>query len=94
MDALVNQLNGIIPPAEAADQVHKPLVESARLWSDALDNIHLSRQTDDPAAQGLLRLGAVLQLGGSMLNFHITSDNFWRLVRRRSSTGTLTTPWA
>ena len=36
--------------------------------------------TDDPAAQGLLRLGAVLQLGGLMLNFRIASDNFWRLV--------------
>jgi hypothetical protein len=80
MDDLVNRLNGIIPPTEAADQVHKPLVESARLWGDALDNINLSCQTDDPAAQGLLRLGAVLQLGGSMLNFRIASDNFWRLV--------------
>jgi hypothetical protein len=80
MDDLVNRLNGITPPAEAADQVNKPLVESVRLWGDALDNINLSCQTDDPAAQGLLRLGAVLQLGGSMLNFRIASDNFWRLV--------------
>ena len=80
MDDLVNRLNGITPPAEAADQVNKPLVESVRLWGDALDNINLSCQTDAPAAQGLLRLGAVLQLGGSMLNFRIASDNFWRLV--------------
>ena len=80
MDDLVNRLNGITPPAETANQVHKPLVESVRLWGDALDNINLSCQTDDPAAQGLLRLGAVLQLGGSMLNFRIASDNFWRLV--------------
>jgi hypothetical protein len=80
MDDLINRLNGITPPSEAADPVHKPLVESVRLWGDALDNINLSCQTDDLAAQGLLRLGAVLQLGGSMLNFRIASDNFWRLV--------------
>jgi hypothetical protein len=49
------------------------------LWLSHLP-INLSCQTDDPAAQGLLRLGAVLQLGGSMLNFRIASDNFWRLV--------------
>ena len=80
MEDLVNRLKGITPPAEAADLVHKPLVESVRLWGDALDNINLSCQTGDPAAQGLLRLGAILQLGGSMLNFRIASDNFWRLV--------------
>lgn len=80
MNDLENRLNGITPPAEAAESVHKPLVESIRLWGDALDNINLSCQTEDPAAQGLLRLGAVLQLGGSMLNFKAASDNFWRLV--------------
>jgi hypothetical protein len=80
MDDLENRLNGITPPAEAADPVHKPLVESVRLWGDALDNINLSCQTGDPAAQCLLRLGAILQLGGFMLNFRIASDNFWRLV--------------
>ena len=76
----MNRLNGITPLAEAADQVHRPLVESVRLWGDALGNINLSCQTDGPAAQGLLRPGAILQLGGSMLNFRIASDNFWRLV--------------
>jgi len=80
MDDLVNRLSGITPPPEATDPVHKPLMESVPLWGDALDNINLSCQTEDPASQGLLRLGAVLQLGGSMLNFRIASDNFWRLV--------------
>ena len=80
MDDLIARLNRNSPPAEAAESVHKPLVESVRLWSDALANINLSCQTDDPAAQGLLRLGAVLQLGGSMLNFRIARDNFWRLI--------------
>jgi hypothetical protein len=80
MDDLVNRLNRITPPAEATESVHKPLAECVRLWGDALDTINLSCQTDDPAAQGSLRLGAVLQLGGSMLNFRIASDNFWRLV--------------
>jgi hypothetical protein len=80
MDDLVNRLNSIAPPAEAADSVHKPLVESARLWGDALDSINLSCQTGEAVARGLLRLEAVLQLGGSMLNFRIASDNFWRLA--------------
>jgi hypothetical protein len=80
MEDLVSRLNAITPPAGAADPVHRPLVESVRLWGDALGNINLSCQTDDPAAQGLLRLGAILQLGGSMFNFRIASDNFWRLV--------------
>jgi len=80
MDNLVRSLEWIAPPAEAANTVHKPLMESACLWGDALDNINLSCQTSDPAGQGLLRLGATLQLGGSLLNFRIASDNFWRLV--------------
>jgi hypothetical protein len=80
MDNLVNRLNRITPPAEAAEPVHKPLKESMRLWGDALNNINLSCQTDDPAAQGLLRLGAILQLGGSLINFHVANDNFWQLA--------------
>jgi hypothetical protein len=80
MDDLKMRLDGIAPPAEAATAVHKPLLDSLRLWGDALDNINLSCQTDQPVRQGVLRLGAVLQAGGSMLNFHIASDNFWRLV--------------
>jgi hypothetical protein len=80
MNDLVNRLNGITPPAEAAEPAHKPLKESMRLWGEALDNINLSCQSDDETTQGLLRLGAVLQLGGSLVNFHVASDNFWRLV--------------
>jgi hypothetical protein len=80
MDDLVYRLNQITPPADATESVHKPLVESVRLWGEALDNINLSCQSKDPVGQGLLRLEAILQLGGSMLNFHIASDNFWRLV--------------
>ena len=79
-DNLVSRLNSIVPPAEAAEPVHKPLQESMRLWGEALDNINLSCQTKDPAAQNLLRLGAVLQLGGSLINFRVANDNFWRLV--------------
>jgi hypothetical protein len=32
MNDLVNRLNGITPPAEAAEPAHKPLKESMRLW--------------------------------------------------------------
>ncbi len=80
MDNLGNQLEAITPPAEAAAAVHKPLLESLRLWRDALHNINLSCQTDDPTGQGLLRLGAALQLGGSLLNFQTATTNFWRLI--------------
>jgi len=80
MGDLTKRLNDISPPAEAATAVHKPLVDSLRLWGEALDNINLSCQTDEPVRQGVLRLGAMLQVGGSMLNFHIASDNFWRLM--------------
>jgi len=80
MDDLVRQLDGIDPPDEAADTVQKPLADSIRLWGAALDNINRSCQAKDPASQGLLRLGAALQLGGSMVNFRIAAENFWRLV--------------
>jgi hypothetical protein len=80
MDDLTQQLSDISPPPEAATAVHEPLVDSLRLWGEALDNINLSCQTDEPVRQGVLRLGAVLQVGGSMLNFHIAGDNFWRLM--------------
>ncbi|MBN1992567.1 MAG: hypothetical protein JW953_07655 [Anaerolineae bacterium] len=80
MENLANRLDSLTPPAEAADSVHKPLVESMRLWSDALNNLNLSCQTDDPTGQGLLRLGAMLQLGGSLLNFQTAAANFWKLA--------------
>ena len=56
------------------------LTPHSTLTGDALDNINLSCQTEDPAGQGLLRLGAVLQVDGSMVNFRVAADNFWRLV--------------
>jgi hypothetical protein len=50
------------------------------LWSEALQNINQSCQAKTQAERDLLRLGAMLQLGGSLINFHVASDNFWRLV--------------
>ncbi len=76
MDDLANRLNGITPPAEAADQVNRPLVESVRLWGDALDNINLSCQTDDPAAQGLLRLGPSSSSAGPCSTFALPVITF------------------
>ncbi len=80
MDSLLQQLGQVTAPAEAAAAVHKPLLESVRLWGEALDNINRSCETANPAAQGLHRLGAALQLGGAMINFHVAGDNFWRLM--------------
>lgn len=80
MEDLADRLKRITPPAEADQAIHKPLLESIRLWGEALDNINQSCQTGDQLAQGLMRLEAVVQLGGAMLNFRVASDNFWRLV--------------
>jgi hypothetical protein len=80
MHDLVRQLDAIDPPAEAADSVHKPLRDSAELWGQALDNINLSCQTADPVRKGLLRAGAVLQIGGAAVNFRIAADNYILLL--------------
>jgi len=80
MHDVVTRLDGIPAPPEAALAVHRPLVDSARLWGEALESINRSRQTGNQIERGLLRLGAVVQLGGSMLNFHVATDNFWRLL--------------
>jgi hypothetical protein len=80
MHDLTDRLSQITPPPEAAQSVHQPLIDSMRLWAKALDDINESCQTDEPITRGLLRLGAVLQLGGSLVNFHIAADNFYRLL--------------
>lgn len=80
MSDLGAQLQLITPPAEMNISVHKPLIESAALWSEALQNINQSCLARTQAERDLLRLGAMLQLGGSLINFHVASDNFWRLV--------------
>lgn len=80
MDRLQTELQHIEAPAEAAAQIHKPLSDSLKLWGEALDNLNKSCETAVPAERDLLRVGASLQLGGAILNFHVASDNFWRLV--------------
>ena len=64
----------------AIDPGHKPLVESIRLWNQALDRVNLSCRTSDQATKGVLTLGDALQLGGSMVNFRLAGDNFRRLA--------------
>ena len=80
MARLQTTLQQIEAPAETAAQVHKPLTDSLTLWGEALNNLNKSCETAVAAERDLLRLGASLQLGGALLNFHIASDNFWRLV--------------
>ncbi len=77
---LARQLRQVQPTAETARLVHRPLLESFTLWGEALDNINRSCRAPNQAERELRRLGAGLQLAGSMLNFHVASDNFWRLV--------------
>jgi hypothetical protein len=93
MHQLARRLDEIAPPAEAAGSVHQPLRESLQLWGDALDNVNLSCQKE-PSARGLLRLGATMQVGGSLLNFRIASDNFWRLVLMNGIEAIVGTPTA
>jgi hypothetical protein len=95
MDRIVRQLNGISPPPEAADAVHKPLTESTRLWGEALDNINRSCQSTKPGEQGVMRLSALVELGGALLNFKVASDNYWALLLTNGIeilTGTPITP--
>jgi len=80
MDQLQTELRQIEAPAEAASQIHQPLSDSIKLWGEALDNLNKSCETAVAAERDLLRVGASLQLGGAILNFHVASDNFWRLV--------------
>ncbi|MAT98397.1 MAG: hypothetical protein CL608_14735 [Anaerolineaceae bacterium] len=80
MDRLHRELQQIEAPAETARQIHKPLSDSIKLWGEALDNLNNSCETAVPTERDLLRLGASLQAGGAILNFHVASDNFWRLV--------------
>jgi len=80
MDRLQTELQQIEAPAEAAAQIHKPLSDSIKLWGEALDNLNRSCETAVAAERDLLRVGASLQAGGAILNFHVASDNFWRLV--------------
>jgi hypothetical protein len=80
MDRLQTELRQIEAPAEATSQIHKPLSDSIKLWGEALDNLNRSCETAVAAERDLLRLGASLQAGGAIFNFHVASDNFWRLV--------------
>ncbi len=80
MDRLQTELRQIEAPAEATAQIHKPLSDSINLWGEALDNLNKSCETAVAAERDLLRVGASLQVGGAILNFHVASDNFWRLV--------------
>lgn len=80
MERLQTELQQIEAPAEAATQIHKPLSDGIKLWGEALDNLNKSCETAAPTERDLLRWGASLQAGGAILNFHVASDNFWRLV--------------
>ena len=80
MANLITTLQQIEAPSETAVQIHKPLTDSITLWGEALTNLNKSCETAVAAERDLLRLGATLQLGGAILNFHIATDNFWRLA--------------
>jgi hypothetical protein len=80
MRSIVEQLQAIQPPAEAAAAVHQPLGESARLWADALDAINTSCGSENPIQQGLQRAGALLSLGASILNFGAARERYQALV--------------
>ena len=80
-------------PLMTAFEFREALMGHLTLWGNALDNINLSCQKE-PNARGLLRLGATLQLGGSLLNFRIASDNFWRLVLMNGIEAIVGTPTA
>jgi hypothetical protein len=79
MAELAKVLEAIDAPAPAASFVHRPLVESAKLWSKALGEINESCKIDAPIRQGLQRAGAAIQLGASLLQFGAAREGFERL---------------
>lgn len=80
MDRLLTELAQIEAPGETAAAIHQPLSDSIKLWGEALDNLNKSCETAVAVERDLLRVGASLQAGGAILNFHVASDNFWRLL--------------
>jgi hypothetical protein len=80
MGRLVEEIGQIEAPGETAVAIHKPLTDSLTLWGEALANLNRSCETAVAVERDLLRLGASLQAGGAILNFHVASDNFWRLL--------------
>jgi hypothetical protein len=80
MESLAINLEQVVPPLEVAGPVHDPLLDSASLWSEALQNINRSCQVENQVQRDLLRLGAAIQMGGAIVNFRVANDNFWYLV--------------
>lgn len=74
------QLSQHTAPAEAAQLIHQPLLDSAKLWAEALENINKSCTTANQIEAGVLQVGATLQFGASILNFRVAYDNFIRLA--------------
>ena len=75
------QASAIQPPPEAAQAVHEPLLESMRLWGEALDDLNgACGMSDEPLRQGLQRIGAVAKMGGAILAFQSARSGFERLL--------------
>lgn len=80
MPDIYDRIVAIQPPAAAASVVHEPLLESVRLWGEALDDLNRACGTDEPLRQGLERVGAVLKMGGAILSFQSARAGFERLL--------------
>ena len=74
------QLESITPPPFADLTVHRPLLDSVRLWAEALDAINASCSVEQPLEQGAQRLGAAVRLGASVVSFQQARANFHALL--------------
>lgn len=73
MRDLQKQLSAIKPPDEAADWVHKPLLNAVKQWANALDKTNASCATANTAERKRLRVEAGLELGEAFVNFTVAT---------------------
>ncbi len=73
MRDLHKQLSAIKPPDEAADWVHKPLLNAVEQWGNALDKINTSCATAKTTERNRLRVEARLELVEAYAGFVVAS---------------------
>lgn len=69
MQALHAQLSAITPPQQAANWVHRPLLNCLAQWGDALEKINASCETAATGERQQLRAAGGLALGEAYVNF-------------------------
>lgn len=77
---LRGNLEAISPPLAADLPVHQPLLDSMRLWTEALAQINGSCSAEQSLEQGAQRLAAAVRLGSAVISFQTARANFHALL--------------